>query len=104
MNREIEKLCQQINQLRISNAALSTALGENSTRSELLTQALREQKDKFGKIEVLLFEQLEIQKKIVETKGNKIEIPQTEFYPKLLAETKKVLSELKEIKSLLTPV
>lgn len=51
-----------------------------------------------------MFEQLEIQRKVFETKGNKIEISQTEFYPTLLAETKKVLIELKEIKSLLTPV
>lgn len=42
MKREVEKLCHEFNQLRISNAALCTALGENSTRSELLTMALRE--------------------------------------------------------------
>lgn len=97
MKQEVEKMCAEINQLRISNAALCNALGENSTRSELLTQALREQKNKFGKIETLLFEQLEIQRKILETKGDKVEISQTKFYPKILA-------ELKEIKNLLTPV
>lgn len=90
MNREIEKLCHEINQLRTSNAALCTALGELSTRVEL---ANGEQDG----IKSTLKKQLKIQEKIFATKGKEIKLPQQDFYPQILA-------ELKEIKNLLTPV
>lgn len=90
LNREIEKLCAEMNQLRISNAALCTALGELSTRIDLANS-------QHDGIKTILKKQLKIQEHIFETKGKEIKLPQQDFYPQILA-------ELKEIKNLLTPV
>lgn len=90
MKREVEKMCAEINQLRISNAALCTALGELSTRIELANS------EQDG-IKAILKKQLKLQERILETKGKEIRLPQQDFYPQILVELKEIKSLLKQV-------
>jgi len=72
LNREIEKLCSEINQLRISNAAVCTAIGELSVRVENLAGSL-------AATNSFLKDQTDIQRRIFETKSH-----QKEVYDELL--------------------